>query len=310
MYSARSGGLDVHQLLNRLHIAQVVGHGRDIVQPVGEGDILQEGVALADLLVVAVQVAHHRLQVHDRLAVQRYHDAQHAVRRRVLRAQVDHDLVGLEANVFHFRRGRQPGIQRLVALRRPILQREAIRIFDVVPKGLCCSARYTWPPGQRDSNGLLLFFEVRLLPVLAHGVAPKALPHQDALEVGMAGEADPVQVPGFALLEVGAGEHRHQRRQHRVVARGLGLKHHPRPARNAIEMIDHLHLAFFQVVHGRGRREIVVAFVAQPGGHFQQVLGLDQVAAVVLAWVGRGHPRELFVELGLVWEPALWQRSC
>src|SRR5579859_6564663 len=50
-------------------------------------------------------------------------------------------------------------------------------------------------------------------------------------------------------------------------------------------MVDHLHLALFQVVNGGGRRQVVVTLAAQPAEHFQQVIGLDQVAAVVLAGV-------------------------
>ena len=59
------GHLDAHELLHRQRVAEVVGHRGEVVQPVGEGDVHEVGVALADLLVVAVQIAHHRLEVDD-----------------------------------------------------------------------------------------------------------------------------------------------------------------------------------------------------------------------------------------------------
>jgi hypothetical protein len=50
-----------------------------VVEPVGEGHVHDERIALADLLVVAVQIAHHRLEVDNRLAVQRDDHAEDAV---------------------------------------------------------------------------------------------------------------------------------------------------------------------------------------------------------------------------------------
>ncbi len=89
--------LDAHQFFDRQCIAEVVGHGIEVVQPVGVGHVLQEGVALADLLVVAVQVAHDRLQADDGLAVEHHHRAENAVGGGVLRTHVDEDVVGLDA---------------------------------------------------------------------------------------------------------------------------------------------------------------------------------------------------------------------
>ena len=46
--------LDTHELLHRQHVAEVVGHGRDVIQAVGIRDVHNPRVPLAYLLVVAV----------------------------------------------------------------------------------------------------------------------------------------------------------------------------------------------------------------------------------------------------------------
>ena len=61
------------------------------------------------------------------------------------------------------------------------------------------------------------------MPILAHGMAFKAFPHQDAAQVGMIGELDAVQVPDLAFLEFGAGPNGCDRRDlDRIDARAPG----------------------------------------------------------------------------------------
>ena len=88
--------LDRHQLLDGLAVADVVGRRRDVVHPVGQQDDLRPVAVLAQLLDAAVQVADDDVGVDDLLAVEAQHHAQHAVRARMLRAHVDHQLVGVE----------------------------------------------------------------------------------------------------------------------------------------------------------------------------------------------------------------------
>ncbi len=64
--------LDPYQFFYSQGIAQVVGHGADIVQPVGVGHVGQPQIALADLLMVAVEIAHHRLEVYHGLTVEKH----------------------------------------------------------------------------------------------------------------------------------------------------------------------------------------------------------------------------------------------
>ena len=89
-------GVVAHQLLDGQGIAEVVAHARQVVEPVGEREVHQERVPLADLLVVAVHVAHDRLEPDDRLAVDPQVEPEDAVRARVLRAHADDELVGVE----------------------------------------------------------------------------------------------------------------------------------------------------------------------------------------------------------------------
>jgi len=67
-------------------------HGRDIVEPVEVGHILEVGARLHQLLGAPVQEADVRIDPIHHLAVQLQDQAQHAVRRRVLGPEVDVEL--------------------------------------------------------------------------------------------------------------------------------------------------------------------------------------------------------------------------
>ncbi len=88
---------DAHELLDRHHVAPLAVHAGEVLGAVDDRDVLEVGALLGELLLAAVQVADHRDDVLDELAVQRDHQAQHAVRGRVLRPHVDDDLVEGEA---------------------------------------------------------------------------------------------------------------------------------------------------------------------------------------------------------------------
>ncbi len=91
--AAAFGHLEVEQLLDREHDADVRRQRREVVHPVGVGDELQVGAVLGDLLHAAVQVAEVRHALTDALAVELQHQPQHAVGRRVRRPHVDgHDI--------------------------------------------------------------------------------------------------------------------------------------------------------------------------------------------------------------------------
>ncbi|MNS94130.1 hypothetical protein D3C72_1283360 [compost metagenome] len=76
------------QALDRHHVGVLVGHHRHVVESVHVGHALDPGLLLGQLLGGTVQQADMRVGALDDFAVQLEHQAQHAVRRRVLRAEV------------------------------------------------------------------------------------------------------------------------------------------------------------------------------------------------------------------------------
>ena len=88
MYCARSGGVDPEQLLDREHVAVLVAHHRDVVEPIHVADRLIERLALGELLGRAVQQADVRIRLLDHLAVHLEHEPQHAVGGRMLGSQL------------------------------------------------------------------------------------------------------------------------------------------------------------------------------------------------------------------------------
>ena len=83
----RRGTVDAEQLLDRERVGVLLVHRRDIVEPVEIGHVLQIGARLHQLLGAAMQQADMRIDALDHLAVELQHQAQHAVRRRMLRAR-------------------------------------------------------------------------------------------------------------------------------------------------------------------------------------------------------------------------------
>ena len=87
--------LDAEQLLDRHHVGVLVAHHRHVVEPVHVRHRLDEGLVLGELLGGAVQQADVRVGALDHLAVELQHQAQHAVRRRMLRAEVQRVVADL-----------------------------------------------------------------------------------------------------------------------------------------------------------------------------------------------------------------------
>ena len=82
------GRHDAEQALDRKHVGVLVAHHRDVVEPVHVADGLVEGLGLGELLGAPVQQADVRVGLLDDLAIELQHQAQHAVRRRMLRPEV------------------------------------------------------------------------------------------------------------------------------------------------------------------------------------------------------------------------------
>ena len=94
---ARLGHLEAEQLLHRQAEGVLLVHRRDVIEPVEIADRLQVGLVLDQLLGAAMQQPDMRIDALHHLAVELQHQAQHAVRGRVLRAEIDGELadVGL-----------------------------------------------------------------------------------------------------------------------------------------------------------------------------------------------------------------------
>ena len=89
IHLALVGHLQLEQLLDREHEDELVVLVADVVDPLGEGDVLPVRLRLHRLLEAGVEVADHGRDAHYLLAVQVDDQAQDAVRRRVVRPEVD-----------------------------------------------------------------------------------------------------------------------------------------------------------------------------------------------------------------------------
>ena len=80
------------ELLHGECISMLLVHRRHVVETVEIGQRLEIGLVLDQLLGAAVKQADMRVDALDDLAVELEHEAQHAVRRRVLRPEIDGEL--------------------------------------------------------------------------------------------------------------------------------------------------------------------------------------------------------------------------
>ena len=76
--------LDAGELLDGEHVRQVVHHAAEIVDAVGVRDVGVPRLPLAHLLGAAVVIADVGHRVDDLFAVELQHDAEHAVRARMV----------------------------------------------------------------------------------------------------------------------------------------------------------------------------------------------------------------------------------
>ena len=95
--------LDAEQPLGRKAERMLLVHRRDIVEPVEIGHRLQIGLGLDQLLGAAMQQADMRIDPFHHLAVQLQHETQHAMRRRMLRTEIDREVAECRALLVHAR---------------------------------------------------------------------------------------------------------------------------------------------------------------------------------------------------------------
>ena len=177
--------VDAEELLDRQAVGVLVAHHRDVVEPVHVGQRLDVGARLGELLGGAVQEADVRVGALDHLAVELEHEAQHAVRRRMLRPEVQ----GVVLDVGH---GAACSMQAAVVVfadhaRHDLARLDRHRLVD---------------------DALLLRVVAHLdrardREVLAERMADEAVVGEDAAQVDVAVEDDAEQVEGLALEPVG-----------------------------------------------------------------------------------------------------------
>jgi hypothetical protein len=160
------------------------------------------------------------------------HDAEGPVRRGVVGAQVQEHEVRVRGAAAH----------------APFLGHEAQRLLLQVLLGRVERERVELGGARRV--------------VLAQRVAGPGARHHDALQVGVAAEADAVEVPHLALVPVGVRPDPGDRRQRQVIARQRHLDAHVAVALQRQQVIEDREI--------RGRKAL--AMRAQPLVHAMQVV--------------------------------------
>ena len=167
--------LDAAELLDREDPGEVVHHAAQIVDAVGVGDERVPGLAFAHLLGAAVVKADVGDAVDDLLVAQAHDDAQRAVRRAVLRADVQ---VHQRRVVLGARQAPLLGLEAQVLLPTvEVLARHRERAQLGAARRRLLAQRVPLPPGRREEAG----------------------------EVRVPADVDPEHVPDLALVPVGAG---------------------------------------------------------------------------------------------------------
>ncbi len=137
----------------------------------------------------------------------------------------------------------QGAVERSFAVEDGLLGIEILRELQVVVVDVLVFGADVLAFRPAALQRLVIFFVERLMPILAHGMAFEAFPHQDAAQVGMVRELDAVQVPDLALLEFGAGPNGCDRwNLNRVYARNLNLEDDARAAGGLVGVVDDFHL--------------------------------------------------------------------
>src|SRR5208337_1603996 len=219
----------------------------------------------------------------DRLAVHSQVEAEDAVRARVLRAHADDKLVGAELlNINSAREQRLALGVRAAGEAGPV--GEALGYFQIRAEridllGAEMLAEPFVNPARKDLGGRLV---VRLEEVLAEWIVGIAFPHENPLQLGVAGEANAHHVEDLSLLEIGAAINVVERRDFALAFR-LGRPHTQLDQAARLEGAVKLVIDFdaVLVVDALQTGEVVVldrVLVAQVKGDRDQLLRRDQQA--------------------------------
>ncbi|OQA95061.1 MAG: hypothetical protein BWY25_02581 [Chloroflexi bacterium ADurb.Bin222] len=227
------GDFPAKQFFQRQAVSQAVCHPVDIIQAIREGEVLQPGVALADLLVIAMQISKNRLEVLYRLPVEPRHHTKDAVRAGMVRAEIDDQLFRAEGLVGIAVRREHPLIEQPLHFLNATLgtRQPPVRQADIRAEGRARFRRERLAAVRKAAAiRLVLGLEVRLAPIFAHRMSLEPFPHQQAPQIGMSLEAHAEEIPHLALLEIRRREMGGQRGQPRLLAVHPRVHGHGRPA--------------------------------------------------------------------------------
>ena len=277
--------LDIRQLLHRQRIGPVVAHRVQIVQPVCERHVHQPRIAFADLLMVAVQIAHFRLKRQDGLALHARQHPEHTVRARVMGSQIDHDALGIQVRLVLVLRGlahRHIGHRLLPRVRIP-----SGGIGRVLGPRHLVLVEFVFALRMPAAERLGVLLVIGLVPVLAHRMPVEPVPEQNPPQIRVPVKLDAEQVVDLPLLQIRARVDR-RRARHRVVLR------HPHVQRDrtaapprAVEVVDDLEagvdpgaqLAAVPLIVDTGQigQEVIALPIAQMRQHLQNPVGRNHV---------------------------------
>ncbi len=101
MICARFGIVKPEKFFGREAKRVLLVHWRDVIEPVEIGNCLQIGLMLDQFFGAAMQKPDMRIDAFHHLAVEFEHETQYAVRRRMLRAEIDGEIsLGFRAHGF------------------------------------------------------------------------------------------------------------------------------------------------------------------------------------------------------------------
>ena len=200
--------LDIEEFLHGEAVTDVAEDRGTVVEPVGVGNGLVVITALAFLLEAAMEEADLDIGVDDGLAIEIHHDAHGAVRRRMRRADLHAQQLGIEhAPAAHELRqvgGVGMGVRQL--------------------RAHC--------PGPDERLALLLGI------VLAQRISLELIVQVDPAQVRVAAELDAVHVVGFPLQPVCADPDRRHAGNDRVLVGHARLQPQPMMMHGRQQMVD------------------------------------------------------------------------
>ena len=259
--------LDAEQLFRRETERVLLIHRRDIVEPVEIRDRLQIGLVLDQFFGAAMKQADMRIDAGDDLAVELQHQAQHAVRGRMLRAKIDRKIAQCCCFVHDQTFGPRLLIARQHRIVRAFPWREKIEFaeFLIEADGLVQHPLLLVVVAHLDEAGER--------EILAQRMAVEAVIGQQPPHVRMAGEDHAIEIVGLALEPVGARKHLDDRR-HLGGLVGRHAQADARVQRRRQQMIDHV--------------EALLAAGIVHRGHIGQV---DEAASRIVAQEAARHRR-------------------